>query len=370
MQDHPGVAAYEHKRAISYLNLGVFHAERGRANQAEAYLQKALAVCEKLCREQPDVPEYEKELAESHTNLGNLYLSTSRAAEAEAAYRKGLAPLEHLAHTHPTVPNYQNMLAAAHNNLGLLLAATQHPVEAKAAFQKAIDLREALIRDYPHVSDFAVDLGGSYANMANLVRDTGDPRAALEWYTRSLRTLEAQLQKQPRDKVVRQRRARTRTWGGRKRTVVWRGTPRRCRIGTERSQRTTDRVATSSSCTGRSPWPVPATTGRPRPRPRNSRKSRRFRVCSFTMPPVFIRFRQQALAGMISCLRPRPPTRRSGTLLARSSCWRKPKRQAISRSRLRWKSCTKDPDLVPISVRDDFKKWLAALEAKVKGGRK
>jgi serine/threonine protein kinase/Tfp pilus assembly protein PilF len=205
VQNYPGVAPYEHKRAISYLNLGVFHAEQGHADKAETYLLKALAACEKLYRAQPDAPEYEKELAESHTNLGNLYLSTGRAAEAEAAYRKGLGPLEHLAHTHPTDPHYQSLLAAAHNNLGFLLAATQRPAEAKTAFQKAINLREALIRDYPHVSDFAVDLGGSYLNLANLVRDTGNPHAALEGYTRAVRTLETQLQKQPRDKVVRQR---------------------------------------------------------------------------------------------------------------------------------------------------------------------
>jgi serine/threonine-protein kinase len=368
-RDHPGVAALEHKLAVSHLNLGVFHAERRRNQQAETHLQKALALCEKLCREHPDVPEYEQERGESYTNLGNLYISINRPAEAEAAYRKGRAAFEQLARSRPGVPGYQNRLAAAQNNLGLLLGATQHPVEAKAAFQNAIDIREGLIRDYPNVPAFAVDLGGSYANLANLVRDLGEPQAALEWYARGIRTLEAQVQQQPWDKQVQkflrdsymgraeaytrlarhaeaaqdlQRALRADDGSGRDELILLRASSL-ARSG-DHGQATAEAKALAER---------PAASG----------------VLLYNAACVY------SLSAAAAHRDDKLPSADAGQQAERyAACalalLAKAEAAGFFKDRAMLEELKKDSDLVPISAREDFKKWLAALEAKAKGDGK
>jgi tetratricopeptide (TPR) repeat protein len=201
-REHPNSDAYQHDLAMGHLNLGGLCGERGQLNLAETHLQQALAGWERLHRDHPEEPNYENQLAKCQTNLGNLYAVTNRLGEAEASYLKGLTALDHLATTHPSVPECQNLLANGYNSLGLVLSG-QRPDEAKSAYQKALEIHERLTRDHPETFHFAVDQGMTCTNMANLVKDMGEPQAALDWYAQALEILERLFRQQPKDASAR-----------------------------------------------------------------------------------------------------------------------------------------------------------------------
>lgn len=365
--EHPAVATYQQALAKSHLNLGVFHAMAGRTGQAETYFQKALAFCEQLNRDYPDNADYENDLARSYTNLGNLYGMTNRADQAEAAYRKGLTALEHLARAHPDVPSFQSALAAGCNNLGHLLNAAQRPVEAKAAYQKTLEIRERLTRDYPKVFSYALELGGTYTNMADLVRDAGAPQGALPWYARALQTLEAQLQQQPRHTEARQWLRNT-FWGraealsrlGRHAQAL--GDWDRALAADDGSRRD-DLELSRAACLARLGEHVRATaeTKRLADSPPSSGEILYTLACVYSLSAAAAR-QDGTLSPAESKALAESYARRAIDLLAKTET------AGYFKNRAAVEHLKTDPDLVAISTRDDFKKWLAALEAKTKPG--
>jgi serine/threonine-protein kinase len=250
VRDHRDVPKYRSELAWTYNDLGIVYGKLGRLADAEAAYQKALELRRELAGTQPTVPEYQDAVAASYNNLANLYSYSGRTDQAEKAYLKALQAHQELAEAYRGVPKYQDVLGGAHYNLGFFYGNANRQAQAEAHYRSAIDLGESLTRDYPTVSEYrfhlaerynmlaglyrstsrtgeaealrgkalalleqlareqpnvteyTVELGGNYCNMGQLVQRTQGSRAAMDWYTRAVQTLEAVLQRDPRNAVA------------------------------------------------------------------------------------------------------------------------------------------------------------------------
>jgi len=140
------------KEGIHLLCLGVALKSRGRAEEAKAVLDAAIAATRAAIRLKPALPG-------AHTNLGSALADQGKLNEAIAAYREALR----------LKPDY----ADAHNNLGLALTKQGKLSEA------IIECREAL-RHKPDYSE-------ARYNLANALKEQGNMAEAIAAYREALR---------------------------------------------------------------------------------------------------------------------------------------------------------------------------------------
>jgi len=84
------------------------------------------------------------------------------------SFGKALAIQERLARNDPAVTAFARDLAASHNNIGSLQSDTGQPQLALESFDKALAIRERLARETPTVTDFASDVGATLNNIAQI----------------------------------------------------------------------------------------------------------------------------------------------------------------------------------------------------------
>jgi tetratricopeptide (TPR) repeat protein len=231
---------------LVYNNLGRLFRPLGRTGDAEtAYLQ-ALALQDKLVRENPRVADYRVDLATTQNNLGNLYCQTNEKDKAEDYYRKSLKGHESLVRDHPENSYYGRELARSYNGLGSLLAEAKRFQEAEPLLRQSAEVLqklaekeprilvyayerdralihlceiynhssrhaqaesvcrdllprvERLARDQPKFVEITILLGMAQRQMGQAVSGTEhDPGEALPWYDRALNTLKSAARKAP-----------------------------------------------------------------------------------------------------------------------------------------------------------------------------
>jgi tetratricopeptide (TPR) repeat protein len=101
------------------------------------------------------------------------------------------------------VVDHQKRVAQVYNNLGLFYAKERQDDKAEAAYKQSLALHEAILRDHPKVVSYIHDVAGIYGNMAAHVRRSRSAEASLEWYDRAIRTEEPVLTQDPRDVLAR-----------------------------------------------------------------------------------------------------------------------------------------------------------------------
>jgi serine/threonine-protein kinase len=140
--------------AHSYNDLGILLSHTGKLAEAEVEHRRAIAIQQKLVDDNPAVTEFRFRLAFDHTSLGNLLGKLGRLTEGEAEYRAALALIQKLADDNPAVTAFRRFLAVMHNNLAANLSRMGRPAEAEAELRKALALFQKLADDNPAVTDF------------------------------------------------------------------------------------------------------------------------------------------------------------------------------------------------------------------------
>jgi serine/threonine protein kinase len=187
--DFPAVPVYRRELALSHNNLGSLLRNLGQQTKAEDQYKKALVIQEKLAADYPSVPDYRRDLGMSHNNLGSLLRDLGQRAEADVQYRKALVIREKLAAEFPTVPDYCRALAQSHNSLGILLKDLGQRAEAEEQYKKAVEIQEKLAADFPTVPRYRIVLGGSYCNLGDMVRSYERVNESLGWFDKAIATL-------------------------------------------------------------------------------------------------------------------------------------------------------------------------------------
>jgi len=164
----------DRKFAWPHYNLGIFHWEAGRIDEAERAYRRAI--------------ELEPDYAKARNNLGILLKETGRPAEAEEQYRKAIS----------AAPTY----AKARYNLGVLLQENGNTDEAELQYREAIlhdpdnsnahnslgtilqerKDYESAEKEYREASRLNPRDAKPHNNLGDLLKDTGRLDAALEEY--------------------------------------------------------------------------------------------------------------------------------------------------------------------------------------------
>jgi tetratricopeptide (TPR) repeat protein len=98
----------------------------------------------------------------------SMLLATGHPDEALESYGKALAIRERLARDNPSVTEVQSDLAVSNQNIAVLQRATGRPDQALESYGKALVIRDRLARENPSATEFQSDLGATLNNMAEI----------------------------------------------------------------------------------------------------------------------------------------------------------------------------------------------------------
>jgi serine/threonine protein kinase/tetratricopeptide (TPR) repeat protein len=250
---------YREGLAAVLRSLGMLLKELKKDAEAETAYRRALDLRQKLAAEFPEGPEYRRNVADIYSCLGVLLDKEGRFAEAEAAQRPALKLLEKLVADFPDVLAYQLDLVGSQVNIGNCLRYQREPAKALAWYERALAVLEPMyqrhdrgltgdnIRRYLRnglwgraaalddlkrpgetLKDWAraVELSppaerplvlqaqaGSYVNYGHFLRSEQRAKDALAWYDRALVILEPLHKEQGPKDVTTRHFLRNAHWG-------------------------------------------------------------------------------------------------------------------------------------------------------------
>jgi serine/threonine protein kinase/tetratricopeptide (TPR) repeat protein len=184
--DFPTRPEFRQELALSYNALGKLLRAKGRPTEAESAYADALAILKQLAADFPTRPEFRQALAGLHNNLGGMFHESERLKEAEAAQAEALAIRKQLAADFPTRLILRRALAMSHNNLGWLFQDTKRPEKAEAAYRDAVTLQKQVVADFPDRPEFRLELAKYQFILGNLLRDSGRLKEAEAVYGEAL----------------------------------------------------------------------------------------------------------------------------------------------------------------------------------------
>jgi serine/threonine-protein kinase len=199
----PDVPNYRASLALVRNNLGNLLISTGRLSQAEELYTKAIAGYEGLLASQPDVADYQAGLGRAIHNLGRVFEETGRPSKAEGAYTKAIAGLEMLVARQPDVPTYRDNLAGFYTNLGNVLHQIGRAADAAGSHAKAVEGYEALAARWPDLQDYRANLAGAYSNFGRALAGMGRLADADEVFKKALVRFEVLAGQQPQRLVFR-----------------------------------------------------------------------------------------------------------------------------------------------------------------------
>jgi serine/threonine protein kinase/Flp pilus assembly protein TadD len=195
---------YQSDLGAACQSMGLSYEESGRQEKADTAYRRALAVYQDLVRANPAVTRFQNGLAETYHNIGTFYLKAGQLVDAERNYLEALKVHETLAATHPERPDFQEGLALVLANLGRLYHRTEQSAKAEASHRKALALLEPLVRDHPERIVTAVRLSTTYRGLADALTLDGRLAASLDWFTRAVQVAERARDQAPADFSARQ----------------------------------------------------------------------------------------------------------------------------------------------------------------------
>jgi serine/threonine-protein kinase len=188
---NPGVLSYQHRLAWTYSNLGNTLVDTGRPHEAAEAHRKAIRFHARLVAAEPGNTRYQDGLAAAWINFGTALEDTGRLADAVEAYRNAIERYTQRVAVEPSVPALQVGQVMGHGNLGGVLFKMGRLSEADEALRRAIEISDRLVRNHPEVPYHQHALASGYASLSEVLRNMGRPaeaagvaRKAIDTYNR------------------------------------------------------------------------------------------------------------------------------------------------------------------------------------------
>jgi tetratricopeptide (TPR) repeat protein len=165
--------------------------------EAERWLGRALAIQERLSRENPDDPDRQWELARIEHNFADAYLLAGQRKQAEPHLDRAVELRTRLVRDHPRRTNYRSSLAGDYQNLGLLYMNTGRPGRALLAYEKAVGLLRPLLVELKEPFEARSALAAALTNWGLLLCSQGKAQAALRLQDEAVALAEIERQREP-----------------------------------------------------------------------------------------------------------------------------------------------------------------------------
>jgi serine/threonine-protein kinase len=164
---------YQEGLAGCYTRLAIIRSNAGRPADAEGSLRRALLIFDRLVAERPSAPAYRRGRIESRIHLAERLRELRRLSEAEAAYRETLTDFEALGSEAAADPAFRNLQTYALNNLGVLYSELGRWNEAERVHRRVIEIRERLVAEFPGRANYLAVLAASYGNLGHTLSGRG-----------------------------------------------------------------------------------------------------------------------------------------------------------------------------------------------------
>ena len=177
-------------------------ANLGDSEGAVASMEKAIAILERLVRENPVEPTYERQLSLAYQGLGGLYLQSGPPEKAVEYFRKSLPKLEALLPKDRASEDLRQYIVYAYLGLGKALGNPANPnvgdiKGALEAIGKAMAEQEKLVANDPANLSHLQGMGACHNAMGLLFVALGDKEAELEQNRKGLEIQKALLAAEP-----------------------------------------------------------------------------------------------------------------------------------------------------------------------------
>jgi serine/threonine protein kinase len=197
--ESPHVAEYRRHLAKCHVYLGGTLNDKDRKGpQWEVEFRISKAICEILVAEFPANPECREELGVSQFLLGITLQKEDRRPEAVEQIRQALRIQEKLVLEFPSKPEYRPYLAKYQKRLVGLLSGMGQVREAEEEYLKGLAIQETYAAASANALQIQVDLGVDYSDFAAFLRQNDRSGDSLEWFEKSIRTLKAVLEIDPK----------------------------------------------------------------------------------------------------------------------------------------------------------------------------
>jgi serine/threonine protein kinase/tetratricopeptide (TPR) repeat protein len=177
---------YRLELANVYQSLGFLRLLQQKLPEAEAAYRRALGLKEKLAAQAGAAPRYHLELARTLTNMGQLLRQQGKHAQSEKVYRRALSLQRKHLDRAGAPPRDRMALAQSYHGLAFALAELKRETQAETAFRRGLDHFQKLSNDFPRVLEYLQDLATGYDHLGGFLASQGKHAAAEKACRRAL----------------------------------------------------------------------------------------------------------------------------------------------------------------------------------------
>ena len=134
----------------------------------------ALAIFERLARENPSVTEFQSRLAVCYNNIGSLQSGTGHPDQALESHGRATAILERLARERPDSPDDASQAGGTLNNMAVIDLEAKRFEQAREKLQQAISWQEKALATNPGNPTYRQFLRNHLANLVTAARALGN----------------------------------------------------------------------------------------------------------------------------------------------------------------------------------------------------
>ena len=148
----------------------------GRAREAQALYDSAMAIDQRKTELEPGNTTYRRDLSISYNKLADLALAAGRSGDAEALYRQSLQVAQELTELEPGNTTYRRDLSISYERLGEIAVQVGQQAQAHQSFMVAVEARSGLHRQEPQRVDLAEELGVTLYLLTQTADDPSEAR--------------------------------------------------------------------------------------------------------------------------------------------------------------------------------------------------
>jgi serine/threonine-protein kinase len=148
--------------------LAAFYREVGQFQRAEVLIHEALALYDKAVRASPSDLRFQRAKAICQGLLGDLYKTTGQVVSARDLYKRAVSDWVVRAEENPSVPEYAYFVARGLLSLGETFAFAGDGGSAAQRYRMGLSLIEKLLRRHPLVPEYREVHAGLHAALASV----------------------------------------------------------------------------------------------------------------------------------------------------------------------------------------------------------
>lgn len=185
-KDFPGRPYYANNAAFDRGWLCQVYESQKQFDKAVTCIREAVTIRERLTKNFPDLESNQYELTLLQFTLSNMLHKQNKNSEADAVYRAALALNDKLAREQPQDPKFLEMHVAHLRHRATQAEQDKKQVQAAEAHRRLLETREQLVKDFPQVVRYKRDLDESYTKVGLVYKQSGQWKEAGDAISRAV----------------------------------------------------------------------------------------------------------------------------------------------------------------------------------------